>query len=231
MKSLLLHAVGLLVAVSPLQALPLRFLAWDEEVAMRKVAVVAGSENSLIENLHPLQRTKAVNATPAQGGQVLLRALDRKDEEGTDIDFPLKIASGIRNGLVLLLPDARAPSGLRGFAIEDSDTSFPWGSFRILNATGKPLGVIMGKERRAVPSGWVPVDFKPPVATPLPVQFVDPAAPTTDLFSAVWKSDANVRRLVIVVPGTEARLGPLALKIIPEDRRDLAAAASAAKAD
>ncbi len=222
MKFLLIQAIALLAA-SSLHALPFRFLAWDEDVAARKLAVVKGGDSALIEHLHPLQRTGAVDAAPGEGGQVVLRALDRKDDQGKEIDFPVKIGAGISRPLVLLLPDARAASGIRGFAIEDSDAAFPWGTFRILNATGKPLAIALGNERKTLPAGWVPVDLKPAGEKPVPVMVVSPAAPGQALYSSVWKPDANLRRLVIVVPGTDTRLGPLALKVIPEDRQDLAA--------
>ena len=42
MKSLLFQVVGLLLTASSVHALPFRFLAWDDEVAARKLAV-AGS--------------------------------------------------------------------------------------------------------------------------------------------------------------------------------------------
>lgn len=225
MKSLLLSVVGLLLAASSVHAIPFRFLAWDDEVATRKLAVVKGGDTAAIEQLHPLQRTPSVNAVPAEGGQLVLRALDRKNAEGKDIDFDVKVAANLKNPLVLLLPDAKAPSGLRGFAIEDSNDAFPWGAFRVLNATGKPLAIALGNIRKNLPAGWVPVDLKPEGEKPLPVVVVDPKDAKKALYSAVWPINADLRRLVIVVPGTDPRLGPLALKVIPEDRRDLAVAA------
>lgn len=225
MKSLLLPVVGLLLAASSVHAIPFRFLAWDDEVAARKLAVVKGGDTAAIEQLHPLQRTPSVNATPTDSGQLVLRALDRKNAEGKDIDFDVKVAGGLKNPLVLLLPDPKAPSGLRGFALEDSNDAFPWGAFRVLNATGKPLAIALGNIRKNLPAGWVPVDLKPDGQKPVPVVVVDPKDAKKALYSAVWPVNADLRRLVIVVPGTDPRLGPLALKVIPEDRRDLAVAA------
>lgn len=229
MKSLIFQVVGLLLAASSVHALPFRFLAWDDEVAARKLAVVKGGETAAIEQLHPLQRSLSVAAAPGDDGQVVLRALDRKNDEGKEIDFSVKVAGGIQKPLVLLLPDAKAPSGIRGFAIEDSDNAFPWGGFRVLNATGKPLAIALGNVRKNLPAGWVPVDLKPDGAKPVPVVVVDPKDTKKALYSAVWPLNADLRRLVIVVPGTDPRLGPLALKVIPEDRRDLAVAAGQPK--
>jgi hypothetical protein len=50
------------------------------------------------------------------------------------------------------------------------------------------------------------------------------------LYSAVWEHDPDVRKLIIVVPGTDAQSGSLNLKIIPEDRRALAPVSPASNA-
>ena len=212
----------LLAPFQATHAMEVRFLAWDEQVATRQIAVANGDDQKPVKNLHPLQRTEGVSAKPVEGSLVL-RALDRKDAEGKPVDFTVKVAEPVTRPLVLLLPDEKAPSGLRGFAIDDSEASFPWGSFRVLNATGKALGIGLGAERKALAAGLQPVDLKPAGIKPLPVFVVDAAKPKEPLYSGIWKPDVNLRRLVIVVPGTEPRLGPLALKVIPEDRRALAA--------
>jgi hypothetical protein len=217
-------AIALLCLLAPLRtasALEVRFLAWDEKVAERDLAVLDGDDAKPVKNLHPLQRTPALSAKPREGS-IIVRSLDLKDAEGKPAELPVKIDEAIEHPLVLLLPDAKAPSGLRGFAINDSDSSFPWGTFRVLNATGKALGIGLGTERKALPAGWTPVDLKPAGDKPVPVFFVNPADTKKPLYTGVWKPDPDLRRLVIVVPGTDPRLGPLALKVIPEDRRALA---------
>ena len=212
MKQLLRCLIPFLLAAAPAsQALEVRFLAWDEPTAARQIAVAGGQGESAIKGLHPLQRTNAVGATLTEGN-LTLRALDRKDVEGKAVDFAVKVGDAMTQPLVLLLPDAKAPSGLRGFAIEDNSTSFPWGTFRILNATGKQL-----------PPAWQPVDLRPGGNKALPVSLASTDAPRKPLYTGVWKPEDDVRRLVFVIPGTEARLGPLALKVIPEDRQSLAA--------
>jgi len=196
----------------------LSFLAWDETIAAGRFAVLEGADTKEIKNLHPLQRSAAVSASPAEG-TIRLRALDKKSAEGKPIDFAVKIDAAITHPLVLLLPDAKAPAGVTGLVIEDNTTSFPWGSFRLLNATGKSMAFGLGTERKMLPAGWKPVDVKPSGSQPLPVWFALPVEPVKPLYTAVWPVDPNTRRLVILVPSTEARLGPLALKVIPEDRR------------
>jgi hypothetical protein len=91
----------------------------------------------------------------------------------------------------------------------------------VLNATGKVLNMALGNERKQLPAGWQPVDLKPGGDKPVPVVLVSPEAPKAPLYSCVGKPEPDVRRLVIVVPGTDVRLGPIALKVIPEDRRTL----------
>ncbi len=224
MKSIVSCFCALLVASgSAALALDVRFLAWDEDIAAREVAVADGEKVTEIENLHPLQRTEAISTTPAEG-VLLVRALDKKTPEGKPLDLQVKLG-GMSKPLVLLLPDAKAPTGLRGFAIEDDSSSFPWGSFRVLNATGKALAMGLGNQRAKLPAGWQPVVVKPSGEKAQPVWFAAMDNLKKPLYSGVWKPDADLRRLVIVVPGTDARLGPLALKVIPEDRKALAAVA------
>jgi hypothetical protein len=224
MKLLFRCLVPILIAASPVaNALEVRFLAWDEPVAARQIAVTGSQSESAVKGLHPLQRTNAVGATLTEGN-LTLRALDRKTPEGKPVDFTVKVGDAMTQPLVLLLPDAKAPSGLRGFALEDNSTSFPWGTFRILNASGKPLEVVLGTIHKQLPPAWQPVDLRPGGDKALPVSVASTDAPRKPLYTGVWKPENDVRRLVFVVPGTDVRLGPIALKVIPEDREALAAA-------
>lgn len=223
MKSIVSCIFAALVASSSSAlAVDVRFLAWDEVIAARQIAVADGEKVSEIKNLHPLQRTDVIG-TSASEGIVTVRALDKKSPEGKPLELAVKLGGGMTKPLILLLPDAKAPTGLRGFALEDDSSSFAWGSFRVLNATGKVLNMALGNERKQLPAGWQPVDLKPGGDKPVPVVLISPESPKTPLYSSVWKPEPDVRRLVIVVPGTDVRLGPLALKVIPEDRRALAA--------
>lgn len=204
-------------------AVDVRFLAWDEAIAAREVAVAEGGKETKIENLHPLQRTEAI-ATSVPEGVITVRALDKKGPDGKLLDLPVKVGTAMSKPLILLLPDVKSPTGLRGYAIEDDSSSFPWGSFRMLNATGKVLNMGLGSERKQLPANWQHVDLKPAGDKPLPVWFATAEAPKDPIYTSVWKPDAEVRRLVILVPGTDPRFGPLALKVIPEDRSSLSAA-------
>jgi hypothetical protein len=223
MKQFLRCLIPILIVAAPVaEALEIRFLAWDDSTAARQVAVTGASEEKFVKGLHPLQRTGPVGATLTEGN-LILRALDRKDAGGKPMDFPVKVGDGMTQPLVLLLPDAKAPSGLRGYAIEDNSTSFPWGTFRILNATGKSLEVVLGTMQKKVPPSWQPVDLRPGGDKALAVSLASSDAPRKPLYTSVWKPEDSVRRLVFVLPGTDVRMGPIALKVIPEDRETLAA--------
>ena len=52
--------------------------------------------------------------------------------------------------------------------------------------------------------------------------------PEQPFYSAMWEHNTFQRMLVFLVPGEDARLGPVAIKAIPEDRRQVAAAQEAA---
>ncbi|WP_035601184.1 hypothetical protein [Haloferula sp. BvORR071] len=224
MKSLLRCLVASSIAVLPAaRALDVSFLAWDEQVATRQIAV--GESEIAVKELHPLKRTEAVTASLLPSGELALRALDRKDSSDKPLTFTVKLGTGMTKPLVLLLPDTKAASGLRGFAIEDDTSSFPWGTFRVLNSTGKPLNLALGSIRKQLPVGWQPVDLQPEGEKALPIAISTTEAPQEPLYTGIWKAEREVRRLVFIVPGTEPRLGPLAIKVIPEDRRILAATA------
>lgn len=198
-------------------AVPVRFLAWDDAMATRQLGVVTGADKvDPISGLHPLQRSKEISYTPGEQGLVL-RALDKKLPDGKPVDFKIPKAAGLSNALVILLPDSKSPAGVTGIAIDDNKTSFPWGSFRILNTTGKPLGMTFAKERKVLPGDWSPVDFKG-ADGPVQVALYTQDQPQRPSYAAVWAPEPEIRRLVFLAASTDDRLGPLAVKVIVEDR-------------
>ncbi|GAA5123549.1 hypothetical protein JIN84_11535 [Luteolibacter yonseiensis] len=204
--------------------LDLRFLAWDEAVATRKLA--AGSVD--IAGLHPLSRTTDYKVT-VEDGTCQILALDKKDAEGKPVILPVKITPGIVKPLVILLPKPDSPSGLAPLVIEDDESSLKWGNVRFVNSTNKELGIAIGKEAKVVPPAWKPVDFQPTIDETVslliaaPEELRKPADVRSLFFSSVWSARSEVRSLAIIVPGTDARLSSIALKVISEDRRALAA--------
>jgi len=214
----------LLVAANTVAAVPLRFLAWDDSVAARKIAFKDGEEVSELQNLHPHKRSKPVEWSGGESPPALV-ALDRSSDDGKPVTSAIKLSAGMNNPLVIVLPDSSAPSGLRCFVLEDSPGAFRWGSLRFLNATGREILVRQDKVIKALPKTWKPIDLVPGgTKRNIGIQMASREDLGTILYSAVWEHDPEVRKLVIVVPGTNASDGALDLKIIPEDKRSAAAA-------
>ena len=181
------------------------------------VAVVHRGEPRRIDDLHPLQRSQPVRVTPPDDGRMAMAVLD--GENGTPGPaFTVALPDALSRPLVVLLPDESAPSGLRGFAIEDSVRDFPWGAFRMINATDRNILVRLGDTSRRLPVGMAPVNLPAPPDGNHPVWFAAEDSPDHPVYSSVWSADATARRLVIVLPGNDARLGLIALKVIPEFR-------------
>ncbi len=214
--------LALLAFHSSLSAIPVRFLAWDDAVAARKIGFQNGKGISELQYLHPQKRTDPMDGT---AGEIPLQlvALDRTSPDGKPVTVEIKVASGIQSPLVLILPDPKHPSGLRVFVIEDNSANFAWGTSRFINATGKELLVRQEKTVKPLPAAWTPVDIDPGgKARNTGVQLVARDDLKAILYSAVWEHDPNVRKLVFILPGTDVRTGTVEFKIIPEDRRTFA---------
>ncbi len=215
-----------LVSMPSARALEFRFLAWDDVVAARPVSVLEGKDKvAAIKDLHPLKRSPKVDAD-LKDGSLLLRAMDKKDAAGKPVDFSVKVPAEMTRPLVLLVSDPKAASGLRGYVLEDNVANFPWGTFRFLNVCGTDLAVTLGSLSKAVPAAWQPLDFLPGEKKPLAVEIAMKDKKSGRLqtaYASMWNDDPDVRRLVFVAPGTDPRLGPLEIKIVPEDRKNLGA--------
>jgi len=208
-----------LAALAPLHAMPVKFLAWDEAVAGRKIGFMDGKEVAELEDIHPHKRSKVFNWAGGETPPVLV-ALDRSAPDGQPVTVPLKFAPGLKSPLVLILPDPQHPTGLRGFVIEDGADSFAWGTLRFINATGREILVRHEQEVKPLPESWRAVDFNPGGGKRnIGIQMASRADLTSVLYSSVWEHDPDVRKLIIVVPGTAADSGALNVKIIPQDRR------------
>lgn len=222
--------VGSLAVVSSSSAAPIRFLAWDDTIAARKIGFSNGTEVAELQNLHPHKRSKTINWTSGEVPPALV-ALDRTSPDGKPVTAPIKFTPDLKSPLVLILPDPAHPSGLRCFVIEDSSSSFSWGSFRFINATGKELLVRNDKVTKSLPETWKAVDLNPGGGMRnMGIQLAARDNLTAVLYSAVWEYDPDVRKLIIIVPGTDAQSGAVSLKIIPEDRRSVGPAVPASDA-
>jgi hypothetical protein len=222
----------LIASLAAAQAASIRFLPWDNSIAARKIGFHNGSEVVGVADLHPDKRTKPV--AWVGGGEVppQLIALDRTSPDGKPVSVPIKFQAGMANPLVLILPDTAHPTGLRCFVIEESSGSFGWGTFRFINATGKELLVRNEKVTKSLPATWNAVDLNPGgSARNMGIQLAARDNLEVILYSAVWEYDPEVRKLIIIVPGTDAQTGAVNLKIIPEDRRSAVTVAPASASE
>jgi len=187
-------------------------------MATRKFGLKSGETVVEVKDLHPLKRTKAINIkgeTPP-----LLVALDKKDAEGKPVAIEIKIPADLKSPLVLIIPDAKHPTGVRPFVLEDNTANFKWGTIRVLNATGKAAMMKVDTKVAQLPVTWSPVDIDPGgAARNVGVQAAMKDKPAEILYSAVWEHSPDIRELVIVVPGTNVRTGALDFKVIPENRK------------
>ena len=221
----LLILLSFLAGYESLIAASIRFLPWDHSVAARKIAFQHGKDVVNL-TLHPDQRSILIKCTDGEEPLQLV-ALDRVRPDGTPESLAVKVPTGIESPLILILPDAMHPTGLRSFVIDDASANFAWGSMRFVNSTGKGLLVRHDKTIKELPNTWTPVDISPGGdARNAGVQVAARDDTKTILYSAVWRHDPNIRKLIFVVPGADVRTGVVAFKIVPEDRRVVAAPAA-----
>ena len=211
------------MAALPLHALPVRILAWDEEVAEMRLNLVDSKGSVPVSAMHPAKRTPIYNLSLGEKPPVV-ETPDRKDAEGKPFTSEIRIPSGMRQPLLVVLPDAKASSGIRLLVLEDDSTSFDWGNTRFINATGKELVFAYEKKAVAIPPSWNAVDANPGGSERnMEVKLFYRDRPERAFYSAIWEQKPDLRMLVFLVPGEDDRLGPVAFKMIPEDRRLLKA--------
>jgi hypothetical protein len=233
MLRLLVLAASLVLSDLAAAAAAPRVLAWDDEVAARKLALVSGKSLVEITHMHPRKRTEPLRVKITE--PLVVRALDKTPgADGKPIERPCVVPEAVKFPLILILPDESHPSGIRLLVVDDDPTGFKWGTYRFLNTTPKELVVQMEQKAVRVPNGWKPVDLNLGGETRgVGARVALAEAIEKPLYSAVWEYDANVRTLCFLVPGTDPRLSPVAFKSIPEDRQSLLlnAAPDADKAD
>ncbi len=212
-------AFATLMLSQSLQAVPIRVLAWNDEVAARKLAIADGKGSVIIEAMHPSKRTKPYHV--AVGDKpITIQALDKTGADGKPAASAILIPQGTKLPLLLILPDAKAATGLRLFVLDDDVAGFPWGGLRFINASGSKLGFVCEKKPVVLPVSWTPVLFNPGGDNRnMEVQLFFVDQPAVPIYSAVWEQQQEVRMLIFIVPSEDPRQGPVALKMITEDRR------------
>jgi hypothetical protein len=236
MKHPTLRSIRPLVAIlaasffsNSLLAIPVRVLAWDRDIASRPLAIGDSKGTTKIEGMHPTQRTEVYQVTAGETPPAIV-ALDKKGTDGKLLSTPIKIPTSTKNPLLIILPDEKAPSGVRIFVLEDDTAGFSWGSTRFINATPKELVFVSEKKGTALPPSWNPVQIDPGGDTRnREVKIFYRDQPEKAVYSALWEQSSDVRTLVFMVPSEDPRLGPVGIKMIAEDRRIIKAADEASK--
>jgi hypothetical protein len=202
----------------PLRAASLRFLPMSEELAGRELGVRDAKGLTKLRNLNAQKRSDAYPC--ATGKQpVVLVAMDRESADGKPATVEIALPDGVKSPLVLILPDAVDPSGLRVLVVEDSAAGFPWGSLRFVNTTDFALSIRYEKESKPLAAAPAFADIVlGGEARNMGVQLSKEEDPEAVLYSAVWEFDPNVRKLILIVAGNDPAVAAVELKILPDSR-------------
>ncbi len=216
---LIVAILTLLWPATALHAAAVRFIALNDEIAASKLSVRDSKTTTVLKDLSSQKRSMTYPCTLGKK-PLLLVALDRMDAEGKPATVEIVLPPAMKSPLVVILPDPQHPTGLRVIALDDSSTGFPWGSLRLFNASAISLMIHYGSEEKALTDSGLPVDIIPGgEARNVGVQLFNEKEPTKVLYSAVWEHDPNLRKLIFIVPGADAKMQAVELKIIPEDQR------------
>jgi hypothetical protein len=214
-------------AITRGQSMEVRFLAWDDTISARNLAVRQGETVTPVDHLHALQRSRPVRVSlNTDAGQIpMLLDLDRlpghespSEPAGQIPRIPLSLPTAAQHALVLVLPDPSHPLGLKTLAFADDLDGFEWGSFRVINTTRRALILLTQDQKIEIPPDWAPTDFHLSEDRNLPVIIAieDPEKEFTVIYSTIWMPNPQARRLVFIVPSEDPRLGVIALKIVTE---------------
>lgn len=229
-----LSAIVLSLCALPLMAAsPPRVLAWDDEVAARKLALVAGEGLLEIKDMSSARRTGPLRIKGA--GPLVIRALDKPaGADGKPAERACAVPENVEKPLLVLLPDETHATGIRVLVVDDNPNGFRWGTYRFLNATPKELIVQLEQKAVRVPTGWKITDLSLGGDNRgVGARIALAESIEKPIYTAVWEHNNDIRTLCFLVPGTDPRLSPVAFKSIPEDKvmLQLEGAEEAAKKD
>lgn len=200
------------------EAISVRFLPMNEEVAGRKIGLHDSKGLTELKDLNPKKRSKSYQCSTGDSPATLV-ALDRERPGGRPSGVEITFAPGLKSPLVLILPDADHPSGIRAITVEDGD-AFPWGGLRFVNATKGPLMIRCEKETVAIPESFAVLEIAPGGdARNIGVQLFSEEEPDAILYSAVWEHDPTLRKVIFIVAAEDPLAKELTLEIIPQDKR------------
>ena len=217
---IMVFSTMLILSMGDAFARVLRVIPWDHEVANRELAIASGPDSIPLGYLHPDSRSEAVEFS---GEQLVLRLLDRKDEEGQPRSLAIKVPATIAKPLMLLVPDKKVPAGLRVKLIDDSVARFGWGSFRVFNLSGQPLVFRHDRKGHALPAKLEDISINPGGrARNLEVMIYKKSDLEAPIYSTLWEYEPDERSLVFVLPSKDRALGPIRCRLIVQHKHDLA---------
>lgn len=201
------------------EAVSVRFLPINEEVSARKIGLQDGKRLTELNDLNPKKRSKPYLCLPGDVPATLI-ILDRERPGGNPLSVDIVLPAGMESPLVLILADPEHRSGLRVLILEDTDTSFPWGSLRFVNTAQQPLMIRCDKEAIAIAESPAHTDLNPGgEARNIGVQLSPEKEQDEVLYSAVWEHSPSQRKLIFIVPAKDPDTMGLTLEIIPQDKR------------
>ncbi len=203
--------------------LPVRVLAWDDSVAALDLALTHPKGTEKLDDLHPFQRSREFEVSTGGETPPVVLAMAKRDKDGKPASVPLIFPPKMKRALLLLLPDLKHPTGVRPLVISDDVSTFPWGSIRLVNTTGRELVFTWEKKFIELPKNWKPVDVRPGGSTRnMEVKVYLPENPKSAIYSAVWEHREELRSLVFLSSSADQTQGPVDFKFIVEDRRVVA---------
>lgn len=202
-----------------------RCLAWDQTIVDKQFVYLAGSRSVDVIDMHTLKRSPLHKIRAAKQIIFSTNGTTPSEEMAQENKLIVKIPVGMSKALFVFIPDASVACGVRALVIDDSTVNFPWGSYRLVNTTGRPLVCWMDKAKpKAVNGPSQPINVTPGGARRnFPVAFSFKTAPKKYLFTSIWEHRPDYRRLVIITRQKDKRHGVIGLKVIPERKSELKA--------
>lgn len=208
----------ILLQSSLTNAAEIQFLPWDHDIASQKIAVAFADKTVPLEELalHPSKRSRPIQV-PSESDNLRLISLTQKNEQGTPLATPIKIGEQVKQPLAILVPDKKAPLGLRALVIDDNFSDFNWGTIRLLNITKKELLFRWEDQGRVLKPGWKPTNISPGgQRRNMEVLLHTEESGKEPIYSSIWEHRDDMRKLVFVFPSIDRSRGPIEFKIIPE---------------
>lgn len=201
-------------------ALELKFIPWDSKIAKQEFAIESGKKVTPIDYLHPSVRSVGY-AVPGGGSTPLsLLSEGKKNADGTPVKVPIIIPEANKHPLVIFVPEKESPLGVRPLVLNDSTTAFKWGSYQMINTTGRNIVFACDKKLTKVPGKWTLVFASPGGdARNVSVALFLPEATDRPFYSSVWQHSDDLRQLVIIVASSDENDGPVSFKFVLEDKR------------